>query len=140
MTSHIGNRQMTSLLCGSIDGFYKGVVGKQANGLSPVWVMQCFFMSLLSVKTLSHLEQANGLPHVNPLMNLHIVTLFEGLTSVSLLMKKCGVDFHLFWDLFHTINIILGPIPQFQYFIVDLLHSLKNGQKKCQLLWDYFNL
>ena len=27
------------------------------------------------------------------------------------------------WDLFHTINITLGPIPQFQYFIVDPLHD-----------------
>ena len=33
------------------------------------------------------------------------------------------VDYYLFWDLFHTIHITLGPIPQFQYFIVDQLHN-----------------
>ena len=32
---------------------------------------------------------------------------------------------HFIWDLFHTMNIALGPIPHFQYFIWDLFHSLK---------------
>ena len=34
-------------------------------------------------------------------------------------------DFHFIWDLFHTMNIALGPIPQFLYFIWDLFHNLK---------------
>ena len=33
--------------------------------------------------------------------------------------------FYFIWDLFHSINIALGPIPHFQYFIWDLFHSLK---------------
>ena len=66
-------------------------------------------------------------PCVNPFMNLHsLSTLFKGLKSLKLLMKRFWVDYHLFWDLFHTILFTLGPIPQFQYFIVDLFHSPYN--------------
>ena len=70
-----------------------------------------------------------GLPLCEqPFMNLHsLSTLFKGLTSLKLLMKRFGVDYHLFWDLFCIINFTLGPIPQFHYFIVNLFHSPNNN-------------
>ena len=66
-------------------------------------------------------------PCVNPFMNLHsLSTLFKGLKSLKLLMKRFWVDYHLFWDLFHTINFTLGTIPQFHYLIGDLFHRPNN--------------
>ena len=66
-------------------------------------------------------------PCVNPCTNLHsLFNLFKGLTSLKLLMKRFGVDYHLFWDLFNTINFKLGPIPQIHYYIVDLFQSPYN--------------
>ena len=55
-----------------------------------------------------------------PFHKSYFVTLFDGLASESLPMKRFVVDCHLFWDLFHIVNITLGPIPQFQYSIVDI--------------------
>ena len=67
-------------------------------------------------------------PCVNPFINLHsLFNLFKSLTSLKLLMKRFGVDYHLFWDLFRIINFTLGPIPQFHYFIVNLFHSPNNN-------------
>ena len=52
-----------------------------------------------------------------------------GIVLITGPILKCANQiwdlFHFIWDLFHTMNIALGPIPQFQYFIWDLFHSLK---------------
>ena len=66
-------------------------------------------------------------PCVNPFMNLHSLSpLFKGFNSLKLLMKRFGVDYRLFWDLFHPIDFTLGPIPQFHDLIVDLFHRPNN--------------
>ena len=46
---------------------------------------------------------------------------------------------HFIWDLFHTMNIALGPIPQFQYFIWDLFHSIKIHFGTYSTVWFFFS-
>ena len=124
ITYYILNRQMAFLLCGyfhvfSIDHFACHIVCK----------------GLVTFGT------GKWLPTLcEPFHKSYFVTLFDGLASKSLPMKRFGVDCYLFWDLFHTVDITLGPIPQFQYSIVDIFDRVSPCVNPFMNLYSLFTL